>query len=76
MPNLPAVNGKQAIRAFERLGFSVVRIDGSHHIMKKPGHCYVLTVPVHSGRVLPNGTLRGLIRAASIAPEEFAKLVD
>ncbi|HBO42577.1 MAG TPA: hypothetical protein DD670_01305 [Planctomycetaceae bacterium] len=70
MPSLPAVDGRQAIRAFEKLGFSVVRIQGSHHIMEKAGHRYVLSVPVH------RGTLRSVIRAADITVEEFVGLCD
>ena len=46
MSELPSVNGKQAISAFENNGFAVVRVSGSHHIMKKPDHPYVLSVPV------------------------------
>jgi predicted RNA binding protein YcfA (HicA-like mRNA interferase family) len=76
MSSLPAVNGRQAIRAFEKLGFSVARIEGSHHIMKKPDHEFLLTIPVHGNRTLASGTLRSLIRAAGITVEEFVDLVD
>ncbi|NLE37863.1 MAG: addiction module toxin, HicA family [Pirellulaceae bacterium] len=76
MPSLPTVDGRQAVIAFEKLGFSVVRIQGSHHIMEKPGHRYVLSVPVHRGETIPRGTLRGLIRAAEITVEEFVGLCD
>lgn len=33
MASFPAVNGKQAIRALQNLGFRVDRIEGSHHMM-------------------------------------------
>jgi predicted RNA binding protein YcfA (HicA-like mRNA interferase family) len=76
MSSLPSVTGKQAVKAFGKLGFRVVRITGSHHIMRKDGHPYLLSVPVHSGQTLKTGTLRSLIRAAGITPEQFAKLLD
>jgi len=76
MSSLPVVTGEQAIKAFSRLGFSVARVAGSHHIMKKQGHRYVLSVPVHSGRTVKAGTLRALIRTAGTTPEEFAELLD
>ena len=76
MSSLPVVTGDEAIKAFSKLGFSVARIKGSHHIMKREGYLYLLTVPVHSGQTLKTGTLRGLIRAAEITPEEFAELLD
>ncbi len=76
MSKLPVVTGEQAVKAFSKLGFSVARITGSHRIMKKQGHRYVLSVPVHSGQTVKPGTLRGLIRAAGTTPQKFAELVD
>jgi len=35
MPELPRVSGKDAITAFLGAGFEVMRIKGSHHMMKK-----------------------------------------
>ena len=71
MSELPSVTGERAVSAFSTFGFSVVRIRGSHHVMKKPGHKYNLTVPVHKGEILKKGTLRDLISAAAITVEEF-----
>lgn len=76
MSSLPVVTGEEAIKAFSKLGFSVARIRGSHHIMKKEGHRHLLTVPVHPGQTLKTGTLRSLIRDAGIIREQFAELVD
>lgn len=76
MSSLPVVRGEQAVKAFSRLGFVVTRITGSHHIMKKEGHVYVLSVPVHSGQTVKPGTLRSLIRAAGITVQEFAEVVE
>ncbi len=64
MPDLPSVNGMQTIKAFEKFGFVMHRVKGSHHIMKKPDHAYVLTLPVHGARSLKPETLRSLIRGA------------
>ena len=71
MPELPRVSGKDAIAAFESHGFVLDRIRGSHHVLKKPGYLFVLTVPVHGNRPLKAGTLRGLIRGAGLTVEEF-----
>ena len=76
MSELPTIQGKQAIAAFSRDGFSVARINGSHHIMKKPGHIFLLTVPVHGSQTLKPGTLRNLIRTAGLTVEEFVQLLD
>ena len=75
MPNLPTVTGKDAIRAFKGHGFVVDRIAGSHHIMKKEGHRYRLSVPVHGNKQVARGTLRSLIKDAGLTIGEFlAKL--
>jgi predicted RNA binding protein YcfA (HicA-like mRNA interferase family) len=71
MPELPSVTGEQTLSALCRLGFAVVRIKGSHHITKKPGHPYNVSVPVHKGETLKKGTLRGIISSAGITVDEF-----
>lgn len=76
MAKLPVVSGAEAIAAFERLGFAVARIDGSHHTMKRDGHRFVLTIPVHGRKPIKSGTLRSLIRAAGVTVEEFAEQLE
>ena len=71
MSKLPSVGAKQAISAFENNGFTVERVSGSHHIMKKPGHRFLLTVPVHGNVSLRKGLLRGLISAAGKTVDQF-----
>ena len=75
MPELPAVTGRQAIDAFRRIGFEEARIRGSHHVLKKPGHLYVLTIPVHGNTPLKPGTLRRLIDGAGISVGQFTELL-
>ena len=71
MCELPSVTGTQAIAVFERAGFSVVRISGSHHIMNRPEHRFLLSVPVHRNETLKTGTIRGLIRDAGMTVAQF-----
>jgi predicted RNA binding protein YcfA (HicA-like mRNA interferase family) len=40
-----------------RAGFTVVRISGSHHVMRHPDG-RTIVVPVHAGRDIAKGTLR------------------
>ena len=74
MSKLPAVTGRQAVTAFSKIGYSVRRTTGSHHIMAKSGH-RLLSIPVHGNKTLKPGTLRGLIRGAGITVEEFCDLL-
>lgn len=71
MPPLPVVTGKEAVRAFERLGWTLTRVTGSHHVMTKPGNRLHLCIPVHGHHPVSPGTLRSLIRLAEISVEEF-----
>jgi predicted RNA binding protein YcfA (HicA-like mRNA interferase family) len=70
MSALPAISGRKAVRAFERLGWQVARQRGSHIIMVKEGEIATLSIPDH--KEVAKGTLRSLIRAAGIAVDEFA----
>jgi len=69
MPPLPVLSGRETVRIFETLGWQVVRQQGSHIILIKPGHMVTLSVPDH--REIAKGTLRSLIRAAGLTVDEF-----
>lgn len=76
MSKLPAVTGREAIRAFQSVGFEVARIEGSHHILKRTGHPFVLSVPIHGKKPLKRGTLRRLIRDAGLSVDGFAAMLE
>ena len=69
MPQLPVLSGRETVRNFERLGWSVARQRASHIIMTKPGEMATLSVPDH--REVAKGTLRSLIRDAGLTVAEF-----
>jgi predicted RNA binding protein YcfA (HicA-like mRNA interferase family) len=75
MPKLPRVTGKEAIRAFEKAGFVLSHIEGSHHVLKRAGHPYHLTIPVHSGKPIGCGLLLRLIKNAGLTKEQFIELL-
>ena len=68
-PALPALSGREVVRVFESLGWSVARQSGSHIILVKEGEMATLSVPDH--REVAKGTLRGLIRAAGLTVADF-----
>lgn len=67
MPKLPHLSGREIIRALERLGFQVVRQNGSHVVMRCGSHGCV--VPLHKS--VKVGTLAGLLRQAQVDVQEF-----
>ena len=61
------VNGTEAVRALNRLGFEYQRQTGSHVILRRgPG---TVVVPQH--KPIKPGTLKGLIEQAGLTVEEF-----
>ena len=72
MATLPVVSGAEAVRRFERAGWSVARQKGSHIMMTRSGTMATLSIPQH--RELDRGLLRALIRAADLTVDEFVSL--
>ncbi len=74
-PKVPRIRGADAIKAFEKAGFSVLRVKGSHWIMGKDGHYYRLSVPVHAGETVGTGLLGDLIEKAGLTVQQFIDLL-
>ena len=73
MGRLGNISGKEAVRAFEKAGWTSAGQVGSHLVMVKPGLRVNLSIPQH--KELSVGTLRALIRNAGMTVEEFLKLL-
>lgn len=75
MARLRRLSGVETVRALERLGFVVIRQRGSHVVLKKPtseGEVGCV-VPLHDELAI--GTLRGILRQASVPVEEFESML-
>ncbi len=76
MPSkVPRVTGGDAVRAFNRAGFALDRIEGSHHILKHPGKAVRLSIPVHAGKTVGVGLLARQIKLADLTVEQFVDLL-
>jgi predicted RNA binding protein YcfA (HicA-like mRNA interferase family) len=73
MARLANISGKQAVKAFQKAGWSVVGQVGSHVVMSKNASRANLSVPQH--KELSVGTLRSLIRNAGMSVEDFLNLL-
>jgi predicted RNA binding protein YcfA (HicA-like mRNA interferase family) len=67
---MATIQALRMIRALVRLGWTLDRVAGSHHILTKPGHTPV-TVPVKKGATLKEGTARSVLRQSGIGEDEF-----
>ncbi len=70
MGRLATIQALRMIKALARLGWTVVRVSGSHHILAKPGHAPA-TVPVKKGATLKEGTARSILKQAGVTEDEF-----
>ncbi len=61
MDKLPVLSGKDLLWLLQKMGFVVVRINGSHHRLRHADG-RVTTVPIHGNADLPKGLLRKIIR--------------
>jgi predicted RNA binding protein YcfA (HicA-like mRNA interferase family) len=73
--HLPAVSGRQLLRALQRAGFVVLRQKGSHVSMEKrnaEGYWRTI-VPMH--REIRPGTLSDILNQTGLSKEELAELL-
>lgn len=70
MPKIPGVNHLEAVRAFEKAGFAIVR-QGKHIVMSNGAR--ILTIPRHNP--VNAFTLGGIARDAGLTVEQFRELL-
>ncbi len=74
MTKLPSISGHEAVKRFERVGYTTVRQKGSHIRLIHPSDssCKPLTIPNH--KELGRGLLRKLLRDSGLTVREFLAL--
>jgi predicted RNA binding protein YcfA (HicA-like mRNA interferase family) len=70
MPRLPGINHLQAVRAFQKAGFIIVR-QSKHIIMNRGSR--MIVIPRHNP--IQPLTMGSIIRAAGLTIEEFKELL-
>jgi predicted RNA binding protein YcfA (HicA-like mRNA interferase family) len=70
MPRIPGISCEQAIRAFEKVGFRVIR-QGKHVVMSNG----VTRLTIPRNNPINAFTMGAIARNAGLLPEEFAKLL-
>ena len=64
------VSGKALPKLLERHGWTLLRVQGNHHIYGKPGSKVRVSVPIHGNRTLKTGLAKHLRKIAEI-PEDI-----
>jgi predicted RNA binding protein YcfA (HicA-like mRNA interferase family) len=74
MSKLPVVSGKEALKAFSKIGYDLDHQTGSHMILRQNAKPFRrLTIPNH--KELAKGTLRSIIRESGLTIIEFIQLL-
>lgn len=60
------MNGKQVIAKLKEAGWTLARVEGSHHIMEKAGVQRPVPVPVHGAKDLGIGLLAKIERQSGV----------
>lgn len=75
-PRLPVLKDKELIRALRKLGFVERRQRGTSHLIMAHSDGRRASIPIHSGKDLPRGTLAGILRDLQISTEELGRLLQ
>lgn len=74
MPKLPVIKPRELIRVLEKLEFFEFHRVGSH-AQSKHFDGRRITIPIHQGKDIKSGTLRGIIKDINLTVEEFIKIL-
>jgi predicted RNA binding protein YcfA (HicA-like mRNA interferase family) len=72
---LPRLTGREVIDTLAKGGFKVVRIKGSHHLLRHDDG-RATTVPVHGREVIGVGLLSKILRDCGLTREAFISLYE
>lgn len=65
------VSGRDFARIVQQSGWTLARINGSHHIFTMPGRRERLVIPIHGNRPLKTGLLRSLMKLAGLQESDL-----
>lgn len=66
---MKSISGKEFAKVLERNGWTLLRVQGSHHIYGKSGSDVRLSVPIHANRSLKTGLLKHLLKMARLSED-------
>ena len=68
---LPTIKANDLIRILKKDGFIMVHQKGSHATFKHPSAQKRVTIPIHPGKDLKRGLLKGILNDLNLTNEEF-----
>jgi predicted RNA binding protein YcfA (HicA-like mRNA interferase family) len=68
---MKSISGRALCKIVKKQGWVLSRIIGRHHIFEKTGSEVILSIPVHSNRDLPIGTLKSIMKDANLTEDDL-----
>jgi len=68
---MKSVSGKDFAKILERNGWTLLRVQGSHHIYGKAGSDTRISVPVHRNQTLKIGLLKHFLKQAELTEKDL-----
>jgi predicted RNA binding protein YcfA (HicA-like mRNA interferase family) len=68
---MKSVSGKELAKLLERHGWTLLRVQGSHHIYGKEASIVRLSVPIHGNKTLKLGLLKHLLKMAELSADDL-----
>jgi predicted RNA binding protein YcfA (HicA-like mRNA interferase family) len=68
---MKSVSGREFARIIERRGWTLLRVNGSHHINGKSSSVVRLSVLIHGNKPLKAGLLRHLAKLADLSDDDL-----
>jgi predicted RNA binding protein YcfA (HicA-like mRNA interferase family) len=68
---MKSVSGKRMAKLAEEKGWSLARINGSHHVYTKEGRFERVVIPIHGNQTLKIGLQRSLMKIIPITADEL-----
>jgi predicted RNA binding protein YcfA (HicA-like mRNA interferase family) len=68
---MKAVTGKRMAKLAEQKGWTLARINGSHHVYTQEGRIERVVIPIHGNRTLKIGLQRSLMKIVPVTEDEL-----
>jgi predicted RNA binding protein YcfA (HicA-like mRNA interferase family) len=68
---MKSISGKEFAKVLERHGWSLLRINGSHHIYGKIRSEVRISIPIHGNQAIKTGLLRHFMKVAGLTEASF-----
>ncbi len=67
------VSGRELAQIVQRRGWTLARIQGSHHVFTMAGRRGRIIIPIHGNQPLKKGLLRSLMKIAGLQENELGR---